>query len=116
LFADTVLPILDSSGLIQQYCFTSQGVYKPLAEIYIIYLDFLYDINISKEVKSKREKRGDYIVDFRAFLGYAANDWGIYTHTACISADTDLIAFIINIDSLYSSILAVWLKVYWDTI
>ncbi|KAJ5663544.1 hypothetical protein N7507_004275 [Penicillium longicatenatum] len=75
LLADIVSPIIGASGLLWQNSITSQGAHNLLAEICLVYRHSLNGDNISQELKSESEE-GDHVVDPRAFLGYAASNWG----------------------------------------
>ncbi|KAJ5291436.1 hypothetical protein N7478_000687 [Penicillium angulare] len=116
LLADTVSPVLDASGLLWQHSITSQSAHTLLAEICVIYLDFLNEYDGSQELKREGEEGGDHIVDLRAFLIYAANNWGMHARTACISTRSDLIPLILSICGPNSGISSIWFEIYRSTI
>jgi hypothetical protein len=76
LLADTVSPILDASDLLWQNFNTSQSAHTVLAEICIIYLDFLNEENDFQELESEGKEAGDHMVHFRAFFGLCGQQLG----------------------------------------
>jgi hypothetical protein len=76
LLADTVSPILDASDLLWQNFNTSQSAHTVLAEICIIYLDFLNEENNFQELESEGKEAGDHMVHFRAFFGLCGQQLG----------------------------------------
>ncbi|KAJ5930977.1 hypothetical protein N7466_006470 [Penicillium verhagenii] len=112
LLADAVSPVSDTSGLLWQHSITSQSAHDVLAGICVIYLDCWNEDDISRELGSE-SKEEDRQVDSRAFLYYAASNWGMHARTACINAGSDLIARILRICSPVSKIFSIWGAIYW---
>ncbi|KAJ5949947.1 hypothetical protein N7454_001531 [Penicillium verhagenii] len=115
LLADTVSPVSYASGLLWQHSITSQSAHNVLANICVIYLDCSHEHDISRELESE-SKDEDHQVNTRAFLQYAASNWGMHAHTACIKAGSSLIDLILSICSPSSGILPFWLAIYWKSI
>ncbi|PYH92040.1 purine and uridine phosphorylase, partial [Aspergillus ellipticus CBS 707.79] len=120
LLADAVSPVSHTaksgSELYWQHSITSQCAHYYLAEICVSYMDFLNKHGSSLELESESKEGGDHIADSRAFLNYAANNWGAHSRAACISAGSDLIPLILSICSPCSGILSTWLDIYWNTL
>ncbi|KAJ5701285.1 hypothetical protein N7488_008833 [Penicillium malachiteum] len=66
--------------------------------------------------QNESNEGGEHGVDLRAFLDYAAKNWGAHSRTACIGGDSDLIALILKICNPCSGLLYTWLNLFERTL
>ncbi|TGJ83961.1 hypothetical protein E0Z10_g4814 [Xylaria hypoxylon] len=68
-----------------QHSITSRDAHKVLAEICVVYLDFLNSDDIPIDERGRLQDHDSY-----TFLDYSANSWGDHFREACFSDDAEL--------------------------
>lgn len=111
LLANTISDTAVTSEPNWQHSITSQSAHNVLAEVCVIYLDF---INNNTNLTDSRHGH-HYELDNYPFLDYSALNWGFHYHEACITAGTDLVPIALRICSPNSKSWSAWFTLYWES-
>jgi ankyrin repeat protein len=98
-------------GVHWQHSITNRDAHKVLAEVCVVYLDFLNSDNIPTD---ESEITGQYLHSY-TFLDYSAKNWGAHFLRACVSNDAGIVPSTLRICDPDSRSCSTWFKIYWKT-
>ncbi|KAI1821303.1 hypothetical protein F4861DRAFT_475858 [Xylaria intraflava] len=98
-------------GLHWQNSITSSAAHMVLAELCVIYLDFLNfdDIPTDESGKTSQDLLHNY-----TFLDYAANNWGDHFGEACVGDNASILASTLRICDPALKSCSTWFGIYWE--
>ncbi|KAI0447277.1 hypothetical protein F4803DRAFT_364494 [Xylaria telfairii] len=99
------------SGGCWQHSITNRDAHRVLAEICIIYLDFLN----SNDSPTDEGREADRDPGGYPLLDYSANNWNAHFRKACVSNDASIIPSALRICNPDLRSCSTWFKIYWKT-
>ncbi|KAJ5330438.1 hypothetical protein N7476_000221 [Penicillium atrosanguineum] len=94
-----------------QHSIISQSAHNILAEVCVIYLDFINNhTNLTHSRHESHQK-----LEILPFLNYSALNWGIHYHKACIAVGTHLVPIALRLCSPDSKSWSAWFTLYWKS-
>ncbi|KAK4203870.1 hypothetical protein QBC40DRAFT_250714 [Triangularia verruculosa] len=110
LLADRPPPPTVLSELRWQHSITSRDVHKVLADVCVLYLDFL-----NSDVIPRTASVGTgQCLQSHTFLIYSAENWGAHVRKACIDSDSAIVPSVLRICNPESESYRAWSDIYWD--
>jgi ankyrin repeat protein len=111
LLAHSPLPTTIQPELRWQHSITSEDAHKVLANICVVYLDFLNNDIVPTDARAESGQ----ILDQYTFLYYSAKNWGTHCLKAGLSTGDDIVPSILSICDPDSKSCSAWFKIYWES-